>query len=363
MGIYGDRARKVFEVQPNHDIEALIVFSPENRRYLTGFTGSSGYVLVTPQARFLFTDFRYTEQAEMEAPEFQIVLHERDVFQHIVRVMETLGVRRVGFESQKVSVDQFSGLTSRAGNMTWVPTKNLVETLRIIKTPDEISLIQQAAAIADQALSAIHSLIEAGRKEIELALELEFNMRRLGAQRLAFDTIVASGPRGSLPHGHPTDREIQDGDLVTIDFGAYFQGYNSDETVTFAVGTGPERARQKEIYDIVLQAQNAGIAAIKPGVLASHVDNASRSIIKTQGYGEYFGHSTGHGVGLEVHEQPWIAPNPPYDFVLEPGMVITVEPGIYLPNFGGVRLEDTLVVTVDGSRRLTGASKAFQVFE
>lgn len=330
--------------------------SPVNVRYLSGFTGSSSYLVIGREAAWLLTDFRYTEQAAREAPDFTVVQHTRPYLGSIEELVKHHGWTHLGFEADKVPYAVFREWEAAIA-ADWAPLGGLVERLRLVKAPEELKAIARAASIADRALAEVLPGI-AGRPERDVALDLEMAMRRHGAERLAFDTIVASGVRGSLPHGHPTDKVIEPGELVTIDFGAHVSGYHSDETVT--VGVGPVSSRQREIFDLVHRAQAAGIAAVRPGVRVSEVDHAARSIIAEAGYGEAFGHGLGHGVGLQVHEDPYASPTPGRDYVLEAGMTITVEPGIYLPGFGGVRLEDTLAVTETGHEYLTGFSKEWQ---
>jgi Xaa-Pro aminopeptidase len=344
-------------------LDGFFVAAPEtlprvNLRYLSGFTGSSAYLLVTAQEAWLLTDFRYVEQAEAEAGTFEVRQHERPYLKTVAALVNEAGLKRIGFEADKVPVRMWQEWREALPAVEWVDTGGLVEDLRVIKTPAEVEAIRRAAAVADRALEALLPRL-AGSTEAEWARALETAMREAGADRLAFPTIVASGPRGSLPHAQPTDRTILPGDLVTIDFGATVDGYNSDETVTVVVGT-PREARQREIFEIVRAAQAAGLAAVRPGVYASRVDEAARSVIRDAGYGPAFGHSTGHGVGLEVHEAPTLAGQPAVDRMLEPGMVVTVEPGIYLPGWGGVRLEDTVVVTETGYERLTRFPKEWR---
>jgi Xaa-Pro aminopeptidase len=258
-----------------------------------------------------------------------------------------------------MTLEMFQTLQSVVSDVQWMPTSNAVEALRCIKDASELENLRRAAEIADMALDRIETLIRPGTSERTLAIELEHAMRENGAEALSFPTIVASGPRGSLPHAEPSGRCLGKGDLVTIDFGAVFGGYHSDETVTLAVANEASVPHQRVIYDIVYRAQKAGIDMVKPGVLASDVDAACRAVITDAGYGEFFGHGTGHGVGLEVHEDPFLRSHLSPEIVLEAGMVITVEPGIYLPEDCGVRLEDTLVVTEAGSERLTQWDKSW----
>lgn len=348
----------------HEEIDAVLICSPQNRRYLSGFTGSSAYLLLSAQTCWLITDFRYTEQAARETDGYTIVRQQRHPFAHVAELARSAGLGRVGFEVDKVTVREHERLMEHGPEIAWRGISGWVEELRRKKSPDELEVMAKAARIADDAISEVLADLHPGKREIEVALELEFAMRRLGAEALAFDTIVASGPNGSLPHARPGDRPLAWGDLVTIDFGARYQGYHSDETITVALGKeGPNRDLLRTIYDIVLAAQKAGIAKVGPGVAASDIDATSRTIIEEAGFGPQFGHSTGHGVGLEVHEAPWASRRPVVDYILEPGMVVTVEPGIYLPGIGGVRLEDSLVVTASGSERLTAMPKAWTVIE
>lgn len=342
------------------NLDGVFIAAPEqssstNVRYLSGFTGSSAYLLITPADAWLLTDFRYVEQARIEAPEYAVVRHSR-VGETLADLIKAHKIWRLGFESDKVSVRLFESWQDVVP-VIWRPLDRLIERLRLIKSADEIVLLRQAAKIAGESLMVVLATLE-GRSEIDVAWHLEQEMRQRGADSLGFSTIVASGPRGALPHGHPTERIISSGDLVTIDFGAQYQGYKSDETVTVAVGSiSPE---QRRLWDLVALAQQAGIAAVRPGATSGDVDLAARSIIEDAGYGDQFGHGTGHGVGLDVHEDPYASPNPALKTVLEPGMTLTVEPGIYVPGLGGVRLEDTLVVTENGHERLTMVSKHFR---
>ncbi|HEY8395002.1 MAG TPA: Xaa-Pro peptidase family protein [Thermaerobacter sp.] len=338
-------------------VDGIWVGSPANRRYLSGFTGSSGWLLITADRAELWTDFRYLEQAAAQAPAFEVVRHEPDVYQHLGRRAGELGLTRLGFERDHLTYGQWERL--RAGlpdTVELVPVAGWVEELRRVKDPGEIAAIRQAARIADEALLEVLAGLRPGMTEREVALQLEFAMRRRGAEGVAFDFIVASGPRSSLPHGLASERVIEEGDLVTIDYGAVYAGYASDCTRTVVIGRAGQR--QREIYDIVLEAQRRAMAAVRPGATGADVDRAAREVIEAAGYGEHFGHATGHGVGLEVHEGPRLAATAG-DQVLAPGMVVTVEPGIYLPGWGGVRIEDLVVVTEDGGEVLTRVTKEF----
>ena len=344
------------------DLEALVIAAPEqlshaNVLYLSGFTGSAAHLLVTAAHAWLVTDFRYLEQAAREAPHFELVRQRSSVGETLAQLVRDAGIRQVGFEDDKVPVSMHRAWEGAMPGVLFQPATGLIERLRLIKDAGEVEAIRRAALLSGRALEDLLTRGIRGMTERALAVELECAMRRLGLDGVGFPTIVGSGPRGSEPHAHPSERVMQDGELVTVDFGGLMHGYRSDETVTVALGTVPSKLR--EVFDIVHEAQAAGRAAVKPGALDRDMHRACRRVIEAAGYGDYFGHGSGHGVGLDVHEPPFSAREP--DYVLEPGMTITVEPGIYLPGVGGVRLEDTLVVTESGHERLTTLSKDWRV--
>ncbi len=340
------------------DVDAILITGMENIRYLSGFSGSSGAVVVGPENGWLITDFRYWEQAEREAPHLSLVRQRDPLWQSVAEHVLQLGIERVGFEADKLSVDHWQHLRGKTAQIAWQPKVGLVESLRMVKDPDELRLLNEAADIAAQALAATLARVKVGMEEWDVAVELESHMRQLGSDGPSFDTIAVAGPRASLPHGKPSRRRIEVGDLLTIDYGATTRGYHSDETVTVAMGMASTEART--VYEVVRSAQAAGLAQVRPGVAASTVDRAARAVIDDAGHGEFFGHSTGHGVGLEVHEAPWAGQKPATDWTLAEGMVLTVEPGIYLPGRLGVRLEDTVVVTSSGCQRVTKTDKAWR---
>jgi Xaa-Pro aminopeptidase len=342
-------------------VAAAEPLSTVNARYLSGFRGSSCYLVVSPSDAYLLTDSRYLEQAGAEAPAFTVlpVAGRAGPLGYARRVGELAadhGWRRIGFEADKVPVETFRQWQETVA-ARFEPLSGMVEELRVIKTPDEVARIRQAAHIAGSAVEEILPTLS-GRRERDVALDLEMAMRRAGAEALAFSTIVVSGVRGSLPHGRPTDKVMRTGELVTIDFGARVDGYHSDETITVALGDPPAELRR--VFDVVAEAQAAGIQKVRPGASTADVDAACRLVIARAGYGQFFGHGTGHGVGLAVHENPFAAPPPAEAWTLEPGMTLTVEPGIYLPGVGGVRLEDTLLVTEEGYERLSVLPKSWQ---
>jgi Xaa-Pro aminopeptidase len=336
------------------DLAAFLVASSPNRAYLSGFTGTSGVLVVTASDSLLLTDFRYTEQAATQAPEFTVVAAGPDPLADLTATVLRLGPSRTGFESRSVTVAVLRQWEERFGGATClIPTDGLVEELRLLKDEEELSLLRRAARLTDRGFEFLTDFVRPGRTEREVSRELEFFLRRAGAEAAGFDFIVASGPRGALPHGVASDRVIQDGELVTVDYGCYVEGYTSDLTRTLAVGRVPERWR--EIYEVVRLAQEAGVAAVKPGRTGAEVDGEARAVIASAGYGEAFGHGLGHGVGREIHEEPRLRQTS--TSVLRSGMVVTVEPGIYLPGQGGVRIEDLVLVTAEGGERLTNAPR------
>ncbi|HIE13144.1 MAG TPA: aminopeptidase P family protein, partial [Desulfotomaculum sp.] len=322
-------------------IEGLVVTDTENRYYLSGFTGSAGVLFITKRTALLATDGRYIEQAKEQCPDWEIVEEKRLWPAGITRLLKENGIRAVGLEADHVSYEQWHKLADEAAGITLVPAAGLVERLRMIKEPQEITAIKRAVSLVDETFAASLASLRPGVKERDWALELEFFLRRKGAQRAAFDFIVASGWRSALPHGRAAEKAVEEGDLVVVDCGAVVGQYCSDFTRTVAVGK--KKAWQEEIYRAVLAAQKAAIAAIRPGVAAKDVDQAARAVLSEQGFGGAFTHSTGHGLGLAVHEEPRLAEG--VETLLEPGMVVTVEPGVYLPGKGGVRIEDVVVVT------------------
>ncbi len=332
--------------------DGFLISKPENWRYVSGFTGDSGVLLITRKDSFLFTDSRYTEQAQSEAPDFTVTktVLEEDVLKNTVK---NLGLKRLAFEKHYITYAGWERLKEKFEDQELVGVMGWVEDLRMIKNEEEVEYISKAQQIAEKAFKLLMPRIKAGVSEMELALELEFEMRRMGSEGVAFPFIVVSGTRSSLPHGQPTEKKLEPGDFVTFDFGARFKGYCSDMTRTVVVG--PLDDKHKEIYDTVLTAQLAALDAIGPGVPAKEVDLAGRKVIEEAGYGEYFGHGIGHGVGLNVHERPSVGRTS--EDILEPGVVITVEPGIYIEGFGGVRIEDMVLVTEEGKRNLTACEK------
>lgn len=347
-----EKLQKLRALMEKKDLDAFIVTSAQNRRYISGFTGSAGLLIITKSKQLFITDFRYIEQATEQAPDFEIIEHKQSIIQEAAAQLLKESAQRVGFEHEDVTFALYQQFQN-AVHADLVPASGLIEELRLIKSETELAIMKTAAEIADAAYTHILTFVKPGMKEIEVSNELEFFMRKQGATQSSFDTIVASGYRSALPHGVASDKEIQKGELVTLDYGALYNGYCSDITRTFAVGEISDNLR--EIYDIVLEANLRGVAGVKPGITGKEADALTRDYITEKGYGQYFGHSTGHGLGMDVHESPALSFRS--DTVLKPGMVVTVEPGIYIPEVGGCRIEDDLVLTADGSERLTVSTK------
>lgn len=339
------------------EADGMLVTSAVNRRYLSGFTGTSGYLLITADQAVLFSDFRYRSQAPAQAPDFTFVEHGLKPQETIRDKARAFGVRRLAFEDHDLTVADHRRHAEAFQGMELVPAGKLVENIRMVKDEAELAVMREACAIADRAFRHMLDVLKPGMTERDAALELEFFMRKEGASGTSFETIIASGERSALPHGTASDRVMGSGEFVTLDFGAYYSGYCSDLTRTVVLG--PPTDRHREIYDIVLEAQQAVLEGIRPGMTGREADRIARDIIEKHGYGDLFGHGTGHGLGLEIHEEPRLSKGGA--IVLEPGMTVTVEPGIYVPGFGGVRIEDDIVITDNGADLLTHAPKNFIV--
>ncbi|WP_223591421.1 M24 family metallopeptidase [Neobacillus bataviensis] len=335
-----------------YGIDGILITSSYNRRYISNFTGSAGVVLISADKALFITDFRYIEQASKQCGGFEIIKFSGSIPEEVAQQAKNLGIKKLGVEEDYLTYSSFK-VYDKEVEAELVPVSGVVEKLRLIKTDAEIKILKEAADIADAAFKHILDFIRPGKTELEVSNELEFFMRKAGATSSSFDTIVASGHRSALPHGVASDKVIENGDMVTLDYGAYYKGYVSDITRTVAVGE-PD-AKLKEIYNIVLESQLRGMDGIKPGITGKEADALTRDYITEKGYGEYFGHSTGHGIGLEVHEGPGLSSKS--DLVLEPGMVVTCEPGIYIPGLGGVRIEDDTLITKDHNEALTHSTK------
>jgi len=328
-------------------IDALLISKRENVRYLTGFTGSAGSVLVASGKPCLITDFRYAIQADRQAAGVSVLIQKKDHPTALREAADRANVKTLWFDETSFTIESLNKL--RKKGLTLKGHRDLVGELRMQKDPLELACIRKAIRRAEESFRELAKYIRPGVRESALALMLEFLMRENGARKAAFDTIVASGRNGAMPHASVSDRRIKQGDLVTFDFGAEADGYFSDITRTVCIGR--PTARQREIHGLVLQAQQAAIAAIRPGIACTVVDRGARDLIGGAGHAKQFGHGTGHGVGLMVHEGPSISPLS-LDTV-QPRTVFTVEPGIYIPGWGGVRIEDMVLVTDTGAKVLT----------
>lgn len=333
--------------------DAILITDSVNVRYLSGFRGDSSVLFITPTEQFFITDFRYIEQAEHECPGFEIIMRKKSSIKEISNLARKLKPASVAVEDSVLTYSSAIALKEELGKIPMVQAGAVVDELRMIKTPEEIGQIRKCAAAAEAALEHIKPFLVPGIRELDIEAELEYHVKTLGFEKMSFPTIVAFGSRGSLPHAYPTNRRLVDGEPILIDWGVSGDGYACDLTRVLFHNKIP--ARLKRIYGVVLDAQKRAMRAIRPGVLARRVDAAARGHIAKHGFGRRFGHSVGHGIGLKIHELPWISANS--EAVLRKGMVFTVEPGIYLPGVGGVRIEDDVLVTASGCEVLTHAPK------
>lgn len=335
-------------------VDALLVTDPFNMRYISGFRGGEGILYISGAQHVLITDSRYTEAAANES-EF-VVVEENKEHKRAEILKACIGqdhVEILGYEDCSMLCSEFAAFSSELPVGKWVPMGQMVNDLRRIKTPEELEYLRKAESIGDAAFTAILGFLKPGLTELEVAAELEYEMKKNGAEGFSFDTIIASGLHSSMPHAIPDGKKLERGDFVTMDFGCLYKGYCSDMTRTVVIGKADEK--QREIYDVVLKAQEAALGLIRAGLKGSEVDKVSRDVIEQAGYGKCFGHGLGHSVGLFIHENPRLSPND--DTVLQPNMIETVEPGIYVPGFGGVRIEDMVIVTEDGCDNLTHSPK------
>jgi Xaa-Pro aminopeptidase len=348
-----DRLAKLRAKLPDHEIDGFLLTAPRNLRYITGFSGSNGCALVGEDEAVFITDFRYKTQAQEQVQGFERRMAKEELFKDLASLSWFDGKRRLGLESTYISIQQEQQLKELLPQTELVPIRELVEQLSVIKEQGEIEKIRRAVEISDRVFEEILEMLRPGIREVDVCAELEYRMRKRGSERLPFDAIVVSGQRSALPHGQPTEKELQEGDLVTMDFGARIGGYVSDFTRTVVLGQADEK--QRDIYETTLQAQQQAEAAAKAGMLASELDAVARRVIAEAGYGDYFGHGLGHGLGLDVHEDPKLSPKGQRR--LASGMVVTIEPGIYIPEMGGVRIEDVVVIGEEECEVLTQASK------
>jgi len=354
--VSADRIESARQILITEDLDGLLFFGLPNIRYLCGFSGTDGVLFISPKESMFLTDSRYKTQAEQQVNTRRNICY-KNKFSAVIDILSQQKISRIGFDAEAVTVAVFNELKKMTIDpVEWVPLVDQIRPLRACKSEAELEALKQAATLNSVAFDEILPQIQPGVTERQIALSLEFSLKRLGGEANAFDIIVASGERGALPHGIASEKQLNAGELVTIDFGTRVSGYHSDETVTLAIGEVDGKLRQ--IFDIVLKAHDLALEAISPGMNIPELDAVARDYIASQGFGDYFGHGLGHGVGLEIHEYPAVSSRT--DAVLREGMVITIEPGIYIPGVGGVRIEDTVVVTDVGYRALTSIPKHFR---
>ncbi|MFP3896842.1 MAG: M24 family metallopeptidase [Anaerolineales bacterium] len=348
-----ERVQELRSMLEEEGLDALLVTRAENRRYLTGFTGSAGVVLITGKKALLATDFRYYEQVQKQASQVELVHVEDSTPSALAPHIDELGIQNLGFEGHDMTVRDYERWREALPQVEWISTTDLVEGLRMIKDTEEIALIEEAVRIADEAMEHVLDWIHPGFTESEVAWELEVYMRTHGAAALSFTTIVASGPNSAMPHATTTERVIERGEPIVIDMGARYEGYCSDMTRSFCLGQANKE--YLKVWNTVLEAQKAAETGIRAGMSGVEADAIARDIIDDAGYADNFGHGLGHGVGLAIHEGPRVSHTS--EDTLQEGTVVTVEPGIYIAGWGGVRIEDTVILTDKGCRVLTRTPK------
>lgn len=350
--MYKSRIEKLRKAMVARNLDGVLLVGDPNRNYMSGFTGDESFSIITLDKAIFITDSRFTEQARQQVKDYEVRQYNVAFSKFLGEITEELGIKRLGFEEDILSFSTYSTYKENL-KAEFVPLKGAVEELRIVKDEDEVKRIKKAADIADKAFEHMLNFIKLGMTEREVGLELEFTMKKMGASDLSFPSIVASGERSCLPHGQATDKVLNSGDFLTLDFGCIYDDYCSDMTRTIVIGKPNDK--MKEIYNIVLEANEAVIPAIKSGVLCKDVDKIARDIIASYGYGENFGHGLGHGVGRQIHEEPSFSPRGTK--TLKAGMIVTDEPGIYIPGFGGVRIEDLILVKEDGCEVISKSPK------
>ncbi|MFP4456831.1 MAG: M24 family metallopeptidase [Clostridia bacterium] len=351
------RIKKIKKLLNQNNMQALLINKPEDRYYLSNFSGSNAYLLFTKDENYLITDFRYVEQAKKETDGFEIVMYKRnELYSTISDILLDKNIEELTFDSTVLTYEEYTTFND-ALEVTLKSSSNILRDMRSVKDQQEIDIIQEAQIISEKAFVKTLESIKPGVTERDLSIELEYQMLLLGASKLAFPNIVASGVRSSLPHGRATDKVIEYNDFITFDFGAYYKGYCSDMTRTVVVGNYTEK--QKKIYDIVLNAQLLALDYAKAGISGKELDQVARQYISDAGYGEYFGHGLGHGIGKVVHEAP--SANQKSEDILKENQIISIEPGIYIPDWGGVRIEDLIVIKENNSINLNSLTKKLTV--
>ena len=347
------RLKRFREKLKEKDIDGALVTKRENYIYLSGFTGTSAFLVITQEHALLLTDFRYVEQASTQASLFEVIQYQGNLFSALNDVIKSKELNRLGFEDASVTYEKYNEYVSKLEIKEFAPLGNAIESLRLSKDEIELDVIRKAVQIADDAFKHILGYLKPGVTETEIAAELEYHMKKLGAVKASFETIVASGKRSSMPHGVASEKKLEMGDTITLDYGAYYNNYCSDMTRTVFLGQPDEE--MKKIYNIVLDAQLKASEGAVTGLLGKEIDNIARSIISDNGFEKNFGHGLGHGLGLEIHEDPRLSPTG--NITMENGMVVTVEPGIYVAGLGGVRIEDIVVINDNKPIILTQSTK------
>jgi Xaa-Pro aminopeptidase len=349
-----NRVKRLQRILLNENLDFLLVSFLPHVRYLSGYSGSNGLILISPRACTFLTDFRYKDQAKQQVRNMTVKVVERELFSSLTDLPQVQEKRiKLGFEAQYLNCKTYQTLKSRLPECLMTPTEKLVESLTVTKDDGEVAKIKKAVEITDRVFSEILDFIRPGTSELDVAAEIEYRMKGRGSSTPYYQTIVASGKRSVLPHGIASGKKILKNEFVTLDFGAVYDGYTADLTRTVIVGKASPR--QKRVYNTVLKAQKLAIGKARAGIRACDLDQTARQVIKRAGYGKYFGHGLGHGIGLQIHDNP--AVNPTNQQLLEPGMVVTIEPGIYIPNWGGVRIEDDVLITRKGCKVLNKAEK------
>ena len=349
-----DNFKKVQNLLQKFSVEAVLISNGNNLRYVCGFAGATGYLYISEKRHAVITDSRYSLQAELEAEGYEIITIGNGGYEEAINdILKTEDIKRLGFEAWDMLYGTYNGLNDRLIAKELVPFGHEITEMRKIKTPRELEFIKKAEAIGDQVFTEILDFIKPGITELELAAQIEYLLKMRGGSALSFPAIIASGVNSAMPHAVPTQKKIETGDFLTMDFGCIYEGYCSDMTRTIVVGKATEK--QKEVYNTVLKAQAAAIDFLKAGYKGKEVDKVARDIIYGAGYEGCFGHGLGHSVGLHIHENPRLSPLE--ESIIMAGMTETVEPGIYIKGFGGVRIEDLVVVTDDGCENFTHSNK------
>lgn len=351
--MYRERLIRLRKYLREQGLDGVVVSKLENLHYFSGFTGDDSMLVIGMNTAQLVTDFRYVEQAAEEAPDFQVKKQEKGLLKRVAEIINEDGLSKVGFEGGSLCYDWHRKIAGQLHDVDFSHSVSL-DSLRQIKSQEELACIRRAMAIGDEAFAYILTYIRPGISEMDVAAALENCMRQKGSLRPSFATIVASGKRGSLPHGTATEKLINVGEFVTMDYGAVYKGYHSDMTRTVCVGRADEK--QRHVYSTVLKAQELGVSLVQPGASGKEVDEKVRRQIAEAGYGRYFGHGLGHSLGLEIHEEPRLSPSSTCEALAE-NMLVTVEPGIYIPDWGGVRIEDTVAVREGGCEILAHSPK------